>query len=117
MLAVNSNCYPSRFPMLDLPSSACQTASGHEKLSEEAVHLAAGMLSVGFRSVIGTMWSIGDTHATVVAQKFYEVIKEQLDAGGELRPAYALHEATRQLRNRIGVEKFLSWVPFVHFGV
>ncbi|KAI0082963.1 hypothetical protein BDY19DRAFT_981531, partial [Irpex rosettiformis] len=40
--------------------SACQTATGDEKLSEEAVHLAAGMLNIGYKSVIGTMWSISD---------------------------------------------------------
>jgi len=28
--------------------SACQTSTGAEKLSEEAVHLAAGMLAAGY---------------------------------------------------------------------
>jgi CHAT domain-containing protein len=97
--------------------SACQTASGDQKLPEEAVHLAAGMLSVGYKSVIGTMWSIGDAHAPVVATKFYEVMKEQLAAGGKLEPAYALHEATTHLRKKIGVDDFLRWIPFVHFGL
>jgi CHAT domain-containing protein len=96
--------------------SACQTASGDRKLPEEAVHLAAGMLSVGYRSVIGTMWSIGDAVAPVVAAKFYEVMKEQLAAGGKLEPAYALHEATTHLRKKIGVGDFLQWILFVHFG-
>jgi CHAT domain-containing protein len=106
------------FPHADLAFlSACQTASGDQELPEEAVHLAAGMLSVGYKSVVGTMWSIGDENAPVVAGKFYEVIKEQLAAGGKLEPAYALHEATKQLRDRIGVEKFLEWIPFIHFGV
>jgi CHAT domain-containing protein len=97
--------------------SACQTASGDEKLPEEAVHLAAGMLSVGYKSVIGTTWSIGDAHAPVVATKFYEAMKEQLAAGEKLQPAYALHKATQHLRSKIGVEEFLKWVPFVHFGL
>ena len=35
--------------------SACQTASGDETLPEEVVHLAAGMLFVGYRSVIATI--------------------------------------------------------------
>lgn len=43
--------------------SACQTASGDEEPPEEAVHLAVGMLSVGYRGVIGTMWSISDSQA------------------------------------------------------
>jgi CHAT domain-containing protein len=43
--------------------SACQTSTGEEKLSEEAVHLAAGMLAVGYCRVVATMWAIGDHHA------------------------------------------------------
>jgi CHAT domain-containing protein len=97
--------------------SACQTSSGDQTLPEEAVHLAAGMLSVGYKSVIGTMWSIGDAVAPVVAAKFYEVMKKQLAAGGKPEPAYALHEATTHLRKEIGVDEFLRWIPFVHFGL
>ncbi|KAI0684977.1 CHAT domain-containing protein [Cytidiella melzeri] len=100
--------------------SACQTATGDEKLPEEAVHLAAGMLNAGYKSVVGTMWSINDICAPIVARIFYKVVLEQIAAGGELKPAYALHEATRRLRKmtRVGnVEKFVLWVPFVHFGL
>jgi CHAT domain-containing protein len=67
--------------------SACQTASGDEQLPEEAVHLAAGMLNVGYKSVIGTMWSIGDLQATEIAGKFYKAMKKQLAGGKELQPA------------------------------
>lgn len=97
--------------------SACQTATGDEELSEEAVHLAAGMLNIGYKSVIGTMWSIFDSIAPVVMKKFYEVIAEQVRAGGELQPAYALHEATKTLRKKYGVSDFVRWMPFVHFGL
>ncbi|KAI0088283.1 CHAT domain-containing protein [Irpex rosettiformis] len=97
--------------------SACQTATGDEKLSEEAVHLAAGMLNVGYKSVVGTMWSISDRIAPMVMETFYRVMAEQVKAGGELQPAYALHEATKALRNKKdGLTDFLRWVPFVHFG-
>jgi CHAT domain-containing protein len=97
--------------------SACQTASGDEQLPEEAVHLAAGMLNVGYKSVIGTMWSISDLQATKVAEKFYEAIKKQLATGKELQPAYALHEAMQDLRKTVGVFAFLQWIPFIHFGL
>lgn len=36
--------------------SACETAKGDAGLPDQAVHLAATMLFVGFPSVIGTMW-------------------------------------------------------------
>ncbi|KAI0083332.1 CHAT domain-containing protein [Irpex rosettiformis] len=97
--------------------SACQTATGDAKLSEEAVHLAAGMLNVGFKSVIGTMWSISDRSGPIVMAKFYEVLMEQVRAGAELQPAYALHEAMKALRAELGVNKFMEWIPFIHFGL
>lgn len=106
------------FPNAELAVlSACQTATGDEKLSEEAVHLAAGMLNVGYKSVIGTMWSISDSIAPVVMKKFYEVMAEQVKKGGELQPAYALHEATKILREKYGISNFVRWMPFVHFGL
>lgn len=38
--------------------SACETAKGDAKQPDQAVHLAATMLFVGFRSVIATMWFV-----------------------------------------------------------
>lgn len=103
----------------DLPSvevaflAACQTATGDEKLSEEAVHLAAAMLNVGYKSVIGTMWSISDDIAPKVAKGFYEGLHTHLHSGQELRSAYALHRTIRTLRRS---EDLVRWVPFVHYG-
>ncbi|KAI0825523.1 CHAT domain-containing protein [Irpex lacteus] len=97
--------------------SACQTATGDMKLAEEAVHLAAGMLNIGYKSVIGTMWSIYDDSAPIVMARFYEVMMEQVRVGKELQPAYALHEATKALREEYGVNDFVRWIPFVHFGL
>lgn len=51
--------------------SVCQTSAGDEKLSEEAVHLAVGMLAAGYRGVVSTMWSIKDKYGPDVAEKFY----------------------------------------------
>ena len=38
--------------------SACETAKGEETQPDQAVHLAATMLFVGFQSVIATMWYV-----------------------------------------------------------
>ncbi|TFK23338.1 hypothetical protein FA15DRAFT_594300 [Coprinopsis marcescibilis] len=100
--------------------SACQTSAGDEKLSEEAVHLAAGMLAAGYRGVVGTMWSISDNQAPEVAKDFYEYL---LAGGGKgidaSRASYALHHAIQSLRRRSGNSEhsLLTWVPYVHFGV
>ncbi|KAF5378218.1 hypothetical protein D9757_009178 [Collybiopsis confluens] len=96
--------------------SACRTAVGHEQLSEEAVHLAAGMLMAGFQNVIGTLWAIDDDDASFVAQHFYRYLREEGDNQSS-HSSYALHYAVGKLREKIGQKHFLRWVPFVHFGV
>ena len=104
--------------------SACQTGMGDRKLSDEVVHIAAGMLAVGYRGVIATMWSISDAHGPEIAQGFYEHI---LNASGEdvgrrrldsSRAAYALDVSIQNIRERLGDTEnaLLTWVPYVHFG-
>ena len=95
--------------------SACQTATGNERLSDEAIHIAAGMLFSGFAGVIGTMWSISDSLAPDVARDVYE----QLFRGGQ-RPDY--REAARALHEAVGCARecgasFVEWVPFIHLGL
>ncbi|KAF6753576.1 CHAT domain-containing protein [Ephemerocybe angulata] len=104
--------------------SACQTSTGQEKLSDEAVHLAAGMLAAGYRRVIGTMWSIGDKSAQEVATTFYEYLlahRNDCSAAGfdGTHSAVALHYATQQLRLSLdnSEHSLLTWIPFVHFGL
>ncbi|KAI0310885.1 CHAT domain-containing protein, partial [Amylostereum chailletii] len=95
--------------------SACQTATGDEKLTEEVVHLAAGMLMAGYSSVVATMWSIKDKDAPVVAKEFYSRLME---GGHDRRKAsYALHAAVRRLRDEVGEKEFVRWVPFIHIGI
>jgi CHAT domain-containing protein len=96
--------------------SACQTAQGDARLPEEAVHLAAGMMAVGYGSVVGTMWSIADADGPVLANAFYAALKKNIKRGGGLKAAYALHEAVAILQGKVGEENFKRWVPFVHFG-
>jgi len=104
--------------------SACQTSTGDETLSEEAVHLAAGMLAVGYQGVVATMWSIKDTYAPEVAGDFYEYLVEKGKNEGSMQlesanAAHALHHATQRLRMEIGdtEDALLTWVPYVHFGL
>ena len=101
--------------------SACQTAVGDEKTPEESAHLAAGMLAVGFKGVIATMWSIMDDDAPIVVEAYYKELLALRSSGTlsseETGAAYALHEATQALREKVGKTNFVRWVPFVHFGV
>ena len=100
--------------------SACQTSTGDEKLSEEAVLLAAGMLAAGYRGVVATMWSISDRHGPQVAEDFYDrLISQDLERLSGLSTddaARALHYSTQKLRKQLG-DSALDWVPYVHFGL
>ncbi|KAA1472319.1 hypothetical protein DENSPDRAFT_778023 [Dentipellis sp. KUC8613] len=100
--------------------SACQTSTGDEDLSEEAVHLAAGMQLAGYRSVIATMWSIKDEDGPVVADGVYSRLL--LPKPDSTRAALALHCAVKRLREdtkpkQLNDAWFLRWVPFIHMGV
>ncbi|KAF8815990.1 hypothetical protein BYT27DRAFT_7128364 [Phlegmacium glaucopus] len=103
--------------------SACRTSTGEEKLSEEAVHLAGGMLAAGYRGVVATMWSIMDQYGPEIAVDFYKHIlggeagKGQKELNSDMA-AYALHYATGRIRKKLGDSELalLAWVPYVHFG-
>ena len=95
--------------------SACQTATGDGKLSDEAIHIAAGMLFAGYGGVVGTMWSISDKLAPGVARDVYG----QLFRNG--MPNYrdaarALHDAVGRLRDNSRAS-FVEWLPFIHVGL
>lgn len=100
--------------------SACQTSTGNEKLPDEVVHLAAGMLAAGYRSV--TMWSIKDKYGPVVAKDFYaHILAENLGKRclNSADAARALHYAIQKIRKELGdsEDALLTWVPYVHFGI
>ena len=103
--------------------SACETSTGDKQLSDEAVHLAAGMLAAGCRSVVSTMWSIRDSRATDVAESFYSYLLNRAEEEGKSWPdstesAHAIHYAIQCLRKTLGDKNrsLLTWVPYVHFG-
>jgi CHAT domain-containing protein len=96
--------------------SACQTTTGDEKLSEEAVHIAGGMLLAGYRGVVATMWSIQDDLAPEVADEFYAHIMQDGQRPDNRKAAEALHYSIQKLRQRRDVP-LIDWIPFVHLGV
>ena len=105
------------FPHADFAFlSACQTATGDEKLSDEAVHLAAGMMLAGYHSIIATTWSIRDSDGPVVAEHVYTNLLKGTEPDSK-QAALALYYAVKCLRKRVGDMDFLSWVPFIHVGI
>ncbi|KAG2738210.1 hypothetical protein P692DRAFT_20842087, partial [Suillus brevipes Sb2] len=95
--------------------SACHTTVGGKKSPDELIHLAAAMQFSGFRSVVGSMWSVDDEVAQEVVSTFYDNL---VDDSGRLdctRAAVALHKAVKKLRrNNVPLEQ---QIVFVHIGV
>jgi len=94
--------------------SACHTTVGHTSSPDEAIHLAAAMQFSGFRSVIGSMWSVDDEIAGHIVCAFYDHL---VDTPGKLDPkraAVALHKAVKKLRKEISLEQ---QIVFVHIGI
>jgi CHAT domain-containing protein len=93
--------------------SACHTTVGYESSPDESIHLAAAMQFSGFRSVIGSMWSVDDKVIGQLVSAFYD---NMVDGSGKLdcrRAAVALHKAVKKLRN-IPLEQ---QIVLVHIGV
>ena len=95
--------------------SACQTAMGDEHLSDEAIHITAGMLFAGYGGVVGTMWSISDSLAPRVARDVYGQLFRNGTRPDYREAAQALHEAIGRLRD--GNALFVEWLPFIHVGL
>ncbi|KAG1829949.1 TPR-like protein [Suillus variegatus] len=108
---IRSNWQDPQFAFL----SACHTTVGDEKSPDESIHLAAAMQFSGFRSVIGSMWSVDDEVAQEVVSGFYDNL---IDDSGRLdctRAATALHKALKKLqRSDVPLEQ---QIVFVHLGV
>jgi CHAT domain-containing protein len=96
--------------------SACQTTTGDERLSEEAVHIAGGMLLAGYRGVVATMWSIKDALAPELTDEFYRYILEDGKRPDSRKAAEALHFSVQKLRKKSGVS-LIDLIPFVHLGI
>ncbi|KAJ7196255.1 CHAT domain-containing protein [Mycena pura] len=103
--------------------SACETAKGDTNTPDEAMHLAATLLFVGFRGVVATMWTINDEDGPKIADLFYEYLFKDCDLNSSppvlpdlTKAAEGLHLAVAKLRKEPGIT-FKRWVPFVHYGL
>ncbi|CAE6448240.1 unnamed protein product, partial [Rhizoctonia solani] len=76
--------------------SACQTATGDHNIPDESVHLAAGMLTTGYPSVIATMWSVRDSDAPYIAKRVYARLLKNAQVDYR-EAARALHGAVNEL--------------------
>jgi TPR repeat protein len=101
--------------------SACSTAEiGARNLIDESIHLASTFQLIGFRHVIGTLWSVDDDTAVEVATIFYKELFRDREEKRII--SNVLHHALLSWRRDpsrqdMSVEQQVRfWAPFVHFG-
>jgi CHAT domain-containing protein len=96
--------------------SACHGAAVDiEGTPDEVIHLSAALQFSGFRSVVGTLWSMADLDGPDVAEDFYRHMFRDLDNVDFRDAAAALNVATKAMRRREGMT-LGRWVNFVHIG-
>ncbi|THG93695.1 hypothetical protein EW026_g7612 [Hermanssonia centrifuga] len=98
--------------------AACHSAASEStsKTPDEVLTLAAAMQFCGFRSIVGTLWTMSDSDGPVLAEKFYKhMLRHGLDKLDVRDSAEAVHLATKSMREA-GVPLH-RWTTFVHLGI
>jgi CHAT domain-containing protein len=95
--------------------AACQTVMGDAALVNESFHLGSGFIAAGFRSIIGTMWSMNDDDGQTVAEIVYSHLFRDGRQPQAFDAAEALQLAVKELKHR--KIPYQRWIPFIHIGV
>jgi len=95
--------------------SACHSAAGDiHGTPDEVINLAAAMQFCGFRSVVGTLWTMNDVDGPDIAEDFYGHVFHGTDKADFRYSARALHLSTQAMRQKkVPLDR---WVNFVHIG-
>lgn len=85
--------------------SACETGMIGEKLPDEVVSIASGMLQAGASAVVSSLWAVPDVSTAILMSRFYFLWQEEGRAA-----APALRDAQRWMRdsNNATIAAFLG---------
>nr|XP_058945352.1 tetratricopeptide repeat protein 28-like [Pocillopora verrucosa] len=89
--------------------SCCHTARG-EVMAEGVVGMARALLGAGARSVVATLWAIGDEGTLEFMSFFYDALAEGKKA------SEALNQAMKCMREIENFKEVWHWAPFVLIG-
>ncbi len=96
--------------------AACHSAAAGPNAPDEVLSLAAAVQFCGFRSIVGTLWTMNDSDGPVLAEAFYKHMLRNGQENADVRDsAEAVHLATKAMRER-GVP-IQRWATFIHLGV
>ncbi len=94
--------------------SACSTAISADRTPDESLHLSAATQFLGYRSVVATLWPMGDAQGPIVTEHVYKHLTEK-GAMDATHASFALRSAVRALRDQgLSVEQ---WALFIHSGI
>ncbi|KAJ7625754.1 CHAT domain-containing protein [Roridomyces roridus] len=96
--------------------AACQSAMGDAELVNESFHLGGGFIAAGFRSAVGTLWSMNDEDGPLVAELVYSHLVRDGKEPEVYDTAEALQLAVAELKARKDVP-YERWIPFIHLGI
>ncbi|EPS97092.1 hypothetical protein FOMPIDRAFT_63634 [Fomitopsis schrenkii] len=83
---------------------------------DESLSLAAAIQFCGFRSIVGTLWTMSDDDGPVLARDFYSYMLRNGPQHVDIRDsAVALHKAVEAMRQRGAPAE--RWTTFVHVGI
>jgi hypothetical protein len=80
-----------------------------------SLFLYFGFITGGFQSAIGTMWSMNDNDAPVVAEIVYSHLFRDGQQPTHTDAAEALQLAVKEFKRRKA--PYERWVPFIHIGI
>ncbi|XP_066030887.1 tetratricopeptide repeat protein 28-like [Pocillopora verrucosa] len=89
--------------------SCCHTARG-EVMAEGVVGMARALLGAGARSVVATLWAIGDKGTLEFMSFFYDALAKGKKA------SEALNQAMKCMREIEKFKEMIYWAPFVLIG-
>jgi hypothetical protein len=96
--------------------SACDSAVTSFMHINEGTHITGAFQLAGYRHVIGTLWPIDDAKARDLACEFYDYLTNgNSDLPNAGQAPYALHHATRKLRDQLPDAPTL-WAGYTHTG-
>lgn len=117
--------------------SVCNSAGANAQSPDERLHLAAGMMLAGCRSVIATMYPARDDRGAKLAERFYKNMGFRTDpderdilsysmsrlelASGRCLDvkdaAFQLHRALGAVSNGVTVPQYAELCTYVHYGI
>jgi CHAT domain-containing protein/tetratricopeptide (TPR) repeat protein len=106
---------------LDLPAdlvvlSSCRTGLGTEVTGEGLVGLTQGFLRAGAGSVVVSLWSVHDEATSVLMQRFYQEMLDNLEDDDTPATAQALRAAQLELWNSSRWSTPYYWAAFTVQG-